>query len=130
MTHDKQRTVRDKDGKNRYTNTQQQNTAQWSKISTQLKNGHKQKNVAWIFRTTAENTVGTTRTAHSKHSKRFYALFLRFANSSTAKTRYEQRVGRFKALSACGILTTTTSTAAVNTYEQEIRKNCSNTVSL
>jgi hypothetical protein len=68
--------------------------------------------------------------AHSKHLKHSYALFLRFANSSTATTRYKQRVGRFKAFSACGILTTTTGIAAVNTYEQEIRKNCSNAAGL
>jgi hypothetical protein len=69
--------------------------------------------------------------AHSKHSKRFYALYLRFANSSTEAKHYEQRVGRFSAsyvLRSCGVLTTTTRTAAVNTYEQKIRKNCSNAV--
>jgi len=59
------------------------------------------KNAAQIFRATAENWASNTRraahTAHSKHSKRFYALFLRSANSNTAEQHYEQRVGRFTA---------------------------------
>jgi hypothetical protein len=57
----------------------EKNTGQWSKISTVLKNGHKQKNAAWIFWATAENRASTTQQhytqAHSKHSKRSYALF-------------------------------------------------------
>jgi len=81
--------------------TQQQNTTQWSKISTQLENGLLLKNAAQIFRATAENWATRTHraahTAHSKHSKRFYALFLRFANSNTAAQHYAQRVGRFTA---------------------------------
>jgi len=36
-------------------------------------------------------------TAHGKHSKRCYALFLRSANSSTAGRRLKQRVGRYTA---------------------------------
>jgi hypothetical protein len=84
------------------------------------------------FLDTVEKWANTTQQhyaqAHSKHSKRSYALFLRFANSSAAEQHYKQRIGRFKAFNACGILTTTTHKAAVNTYEQEIRKNCSNAV--
>jgi hypothetical protein len=68
-------------------NPEQQNTTQWSKVSTLMKNGLLLKNVAQIFRATAENWVSSTRrathTAHSKHSKRFYALFLRFSNSNS-----------------------------------------------
>jgi hypothetical protein len=63
VEQDEQRTVNDKDTerqRHRNTNTQKQNTEQWSKISTQLKNGHTQKNAAQIFRATAENRVSTT----------------------------------------------------------------------
>jgi hypothetical protein len=45
---------------------------------------------------TAEQTA--THAAHSKHSKRFYALFFGFANSNTAEQHKKQRVGRFTAL--------------------------------
>jgi type II secretory pathway component PulF len=76
-------------------------TAQWSKISTLMKNGLLLKNAAQIFRATAENRVSSTRrathTAHSKHSKRSYALFLRFENSNTAGQHNKQRVGLFTA---------------------------------
>jgi hypothetical protein len=68
-------------------NTEQQQAALWSKIGTLMKNGLLLKNAAQIFRATAENWVSSTRrathTAHSKHSKRFYALFLRFSNSNS-----------------------------------------------
>jgi len=88
-------------------NTEKQNTQQWSKISTGLENGLLLKNAAQIFRATAKNwasrthteTESTTNTAHSKHSKRSYALFLRSANSNTAAQCYEQRVGRYTACS-------------------------------
>ena len=40
--------------------TQQQSTAQWSKISTGLENGLLLKNTAQIFRATAENWVSNT----------------------------------------------------------------------
>ena len=101
-----------------------------------MKNGLLLKNAAQIFRATAENWVSSTRraahTAHSKHSKRFYALLLRFPNSNTAGQHYKQRVGLFTASCLryqCGFLTTATQHTAVNMYEQEIRKNCSNRVS-
>jgi hypothetical protein len=117
-------------------NTEQQQAALWSKISTLMKNGLLLKNAAQIFRATAENWVSSTRrathTAHSEHSKRFYALFLRFANSNTAGQHNKQRVGLFTASCLryqCGILTTATQHTAINMYEQKIRKNCSNRVS-
>jgi hypothetical protein len=63
------------------------------------------ENAAWIFRDTTENRVGTTQQhytpAHSKHSKRFYAFFIRFANSSAAEQHYKQRVRRFTASCVC-----------------------------
>ncbi len=81
--------------------TEQQSTAPWSKISTGLENGLLLKNAAQIFRATDENWASHTRraahTAHSKQSKRSYALFLRYANSNTAAQCYEQRVGLFTA---------------------------------
>jgi len=98
MTDNERRTV---DGNDR--DTEQQHTGEWSKISTQLENGLLLKNAAQIFRATAENCASNTQravcTAHSKHSKSFYALFLRSANSNTAALCYEQRVGRYTACS-------------------------------
>jgi len=80
MTDNERRTV---DGNDR--DTEQQHTGEWSKISTQLENGLLLKNAAQIFRATAENWASRTHraahTAHSKHSKSFYALLLRSANS-------------------------------------------------
>ena len=107
MKHDELRhtmTVKEqKNSERQRHNTDSKKTAQWSKISILMKNGLLLKNTAQIFRATAENWVGNTRrathTAHSKHSKRFYALFLRFANSNTAAQHYKQRVGRFTAYS-------------------------------
>ena len=84
-------------------NTQQQRKGEWSKISTLPKNGLTQKNAQQIFRATAENGASNTQraahTAHRKHSKRSYAMFLRFANSNTAAQCYKQRVGLFTASS-------------------------------
>jgi len=47
-------------------NTEQQSTAQWSKISTGLENGLLLKNAAQIFTATTENWASKTlRAAHS-----------------------------------------------------------------
>jgi hypothetical protein len=55
MTHNERRTV---DGNDR--NTEQQSTAQWSEISTGMKNGLLLKNAAQIFTATAENWASNT----------------------------------------------------------------------
>jgi hypothetical protein len=85
----------------RYTNTQQQNTQQWSKISTQLKNGHKQKTqrgfLALQIKTGQEIHSSTThkRIASTQNASMRFFYALRIA--ATAEQHYKQRVGRFSA---------------------------------
>ena len=112
----------------------------WSKISTGLKKGLLLKNAQWIFRTTAENRASNTHSdiEHNKHSaqqalKTLLCAVFTFLEQQHSRAVLQTACRAFYSIVltviGCGFLTTATQHTAVNMYEQEIRKNCSNAVS-